>query len=63
MVSPVAFGEGVEPPRSVLQRVGRHAVSQTPGIWDDLGKNNLWKRMLKNVIATTLLGTLQDRLS
>lgn len=27
-------------------------------ISDDLGKNNLWRRMLKNILATTILGLL-----
>ena len=40
---------------SVLQRGGRLAKTRAAEIWEDLGKNNLWKRILKNVTATTLL--------
>ena len=25
-------------------------------IWENLGENSLWKRMLKNIIATTAAG-------
>ena len=44
---------------SALQRGRRHVGEQIVAIWDNLGKNNLWKRILKNVVATTLLGELQ----
>ena len=40
---------------SVLQRGGRFGAKRAAGIWENLGKNNLWKRILKNVTATTLL--------
>ena len=39
----------------VLQRVGRYGAERVADIWENLGKNNLWKRILKNVTATTLL--------
>jgi hypothetical protein len=41
---------------AVLQRGRQYVAEQVTEIWDNLGKNNLWKRILKNVIATTLLG-------
>ena len=41
---------------SALQRGRRYVVEQIVEIWDNLRKNNLWKRILKNVVATTLLG-------
>ncbi len=40
---------------SVLQRGRRYAEKRAAEIWENLGKNNLWKRILKNVTATTLL--------
>ncbi len=40
---------------SVLHRGGRYAEKRAAEIWENLGKNNLWKRILKNVTATTLL--------
>ena len=40
---------------SVLQRGGRYGERRASEIWENLGKNNLWKRILKNVTATTLL--------
>lgn len=40
---------------SVLQRGGRYGSKRAAEIWGNLGKNNLWKRILKNVTATTLL--------
>ena len=41
---------------SALQLGRRYVVEQIVEIWDNLGKNNLWKRIFKNVVATTLLG-------
>lgn len=41
--------------QSVLQRGGRYAEKRASEIWENLGKNNLWKRMLKNVITTTFV--------
>ena len=41
---------------SALRHGRRYVVEQTVEMWDNLGKNNLWKRILKNVVATTLLG-------
>ena len=41
--------------RSVLQRGGRYGEKRAAEILENLGKNNLWKRILKNVAATTLL--------
>lgn len=38
------------------QRGRRYVAERVLEIWDNLQKNNLWKRILKNVIATTLLG-------
>ena len=43
---------------SALQKGRHYVVEQGIEIWDNLGRNNLWKRILKNFIATTLLGTL-----
>lgn len=40
---------------SVLQRGRRYGEKRGAEIWENLGKNNLWKRILKNVTATTLL--------
>lgn len=45
---------------SALRHGRRYVVEQTVEIWDNLGKNNLWKRILKNVIATTLVGETQS---
>ena len=36
----------------------RYLVEKVTEILDNLGKNNLWKRVLKNVLATTILGKL-----
>ena len=44
---------------SALQHGRRYVLEQIVEVWDNLGKNNLWKRILKNVIATTLLGESQ----
>ena len=41
--------------RSVLQRGSRYGEKRAAEILENLGKNNLWKRILKNVTATTLL--------
>ncbi len=41
---------------SASQRGRRYVAEKVLEIWDNLQKNNLWKRILKNVIATTLLG-------
>lgn len=43
---------------SALQKGRQYVAKQALEIWDSLGKNNLWKRILKNVIATTLLGQI-----
>ena len=43
---------------SASQRGRRYVAERTLEIWDNLGKDNLWKRILKNVIATTLLGKM-----
>ncbi|KAL6715214.1 hypothetical protein ACLMJK_007478 [Lecanora helva] len=40
---------------SLLQRGLSFLTERGTATWDNLGKNNLWKRILKNVIATTLL--------
>ncbi|KAF6224387.1 hypothetical protein HO133_010964 [Letharia lupina] len=40
---------------SALQRGRRYGDKRAAEIWENLGKNNLWKRILKNVTATTLL--------
>ncbi|CAD6571428.1 MAG: hypothetical protein ASARMPRED_004506 [Alectoria sarmentosa] len=42
-------------PESVFQRGRRFGEKRAAAIWENLGKNNLWKRILKNVTATTLL--------
>ena len=39
----------------MLERAGRYVGQRAADIWESLGKNNLWKRILKNVTATTLL--------
>ena len=44
---------------SALRHGRRYVVEQIVEMWDNLGKNNLWKRILKNVVATTLLGEPQ----
>lgn len=44
-----------------LQKGRQYAVKRVAEILDNLGKNNLWKRILKNVTATTLLGMFSDR--
>lgn len=41
---------------SALLLAQQHVRLHSIEILKDLGKNNLWKRMLKNVIATTILG-------
>ena len=41
--------------RSVFLRGGRYGEKRAAEILENLGKNNLWKRILKNVTATTLL--------
>ena len=40
---------------SVLPRGGHNGEKRVVEIWESLGKNNLWKRILKNVTATILL--------
>lgn len=42
----------------VVRRAREYAADRALAIWDNLGENNLWKRMLKNVIATTTMGIL-----
>lgn len=44
---------------SALQHGRRYAVEEIVEIWDNLGKNNLWKRILKNVVATSIVGETQ----
>ena len=39
----------------VFQKGGRYGAKRAAEIWEKLGKNNLWKRILKNVTATTLI--------
>ena len=39
----------------LFQRAVLYGKKRAVAIWDHLGKNNLWKRILKNVTATTLL--------
>ena len=39
----------------MLRRSGRYGQKRAGEIWENLGKNNLWKRIVKNVTATTLL--------
>ena len=39
-----------------LPEIGHYGVERVVEIWESLGKNNLWRRMLKNVLATTLAG-------
>lgn len=48
---------------SALQKGRQYAAKRVTEIWDNLGKNNLWKRILKNVIATTLLGETAWKMS
>lgn len=40
---------------SLFQRGACYGKRRAAEIWENLGKDNLWKRILKNVIATTLL--------
>lgn len=39
-----------------MEKVRQYAVKRGTEIVENLGKNNLWKRMLKNMMATTMLG-------
>lgn len=41
---------------SKMEKVRQYAVKRGAEIVENLGKNNLWKRMLKNMVATTMLG-------
>jgi len=41
---------------NVQPAVQRGLAEKVINIWDNLQKNNLWKRIIKNVIATTMLG-------
>ena len=41
----------------VLRRYGAGRVAE---ILENLGKNNLWKRILKNTMATTIVGKLSS---
>ncbi|KAK4692880.1 hypothetical protein P7C71_g4409, partial [Lecanoromycetidae sp. Uapishka_2] len=47
---------------SALQKGRRYAANRAIEIWDNLSKNNLWKRILKNVIATTLVASFSIKL-
>lgn len=38
------------------QRVQKYGTKRTGEIVENLGKNRLWQRQLKNVLATTILG-------
>ena len=42
--------------QSVLQRAGHYGAKQVQEIFENLKQDNLWKRILKNVIATTAAG-------
>lgn len=42
---------------STFRRVRRFGADRTVEIWESLFKNNLWKRILKNTVCTTALGT------
>ena len=44
---------------SAPQHGRRYVVDEIVEIWDNLGKHNLWKRILKNVVATTIVGETQ----
>lgn len=44
---------------SALRHGRRYVAEYIVEIWDNLGKNNLWKRILKNVVATTIVGEIQ----
>lgn len=39
-----------------MQLVQRYGTKRTGEIVENLGKNRLWQRQLKNVLATTILG-------
>lgn len=39
-----------------MERVQQYAVRRGTEVVENLRKNNLWKRMLKNMMATTMLG-------
>lgn len=40
----------------VTSVVLRYGAKRTEEIYDNLRKDNLWKRMVKNIIATTVAG-------
>ncbi len=44
--------------QTAFQRAGRYGVKRVQEVFENLRKDNLWKRILKNVIATTATGTL-----
>ena len=48
--------EKPEKSSSISQRVRRYGADRTIEIWENLFKNNLWKRILKNTVCTTVLG-------
>lgn len=39
-----------------LRAVRRHGADYVADVLDNMGKRNLWKRMLKNTMATTAAG-------
>jgi len=43
---------------SAVQQGRRHVAEHASEIWVNLRKNNLWKRIVKNVITTILLGRI-----
>jgi len=42
--------------KSALQRAHHYGAKRSQKIFENLNKDNLWKRILKNVIATTAAG-------
>ena len=42
----------------ISQSAWQYFEKKVMEIWDNLVKNNLWKRILKNALATTILGDI-----
>jgi len=39
-----------------IRKIRENGGDGVQKIWQNLGTNNLWKRIIKNVIATTVVG-------
>ena len=44
--------------QTAFQRAGHYGVNCVQKIFENLKKDNLWKRILKNVIATSTTGII-----